>query len=116
VVRLDKRLVEAELKIATGLVEPHFMAGWSGGRKVISPGIAHAETITTFHNAEFMSNPRAANCVLEGNPLHEEQLAIVEMLGGALALNTVRMIVKYITQLAPERRHLDALIAQYEAG
>ncbi len=89
VVRLDKRLVEAELKIATGLVEPHFMAGWSGGRKVISPGIAHAETITTFHNAEFMSNPRAANCVLEGNPLHEEQLAIVEMLGGALALNTV---------------------------
>lgn len=89
VVRLDRRLVEAELKIATGLVEPHFMAGWSGGRKVISPGIAHAETITTFHNAEFMSNPRAANCVLEGNPLHEEQLAIVEMLGGALALNTV---------------------------
>ena len=89
VVRLDKRLVEAELKIATGLVEPHFMAGWSGGRKVISPGIAHAETITTFHNAEFMSNPRAANCVLDGNPLHEEQLAIVEMLGGALALNTV---------------------------
>ena len=89
VVRLDRRLVEAELKIATGLVEPHFMAGWSGGRKVISPGVAHAETITTFHNAEFMSNPRAANCVLDGNPLHEEQLAIVEMLGGALALNTV---------------------------
>ena len=56
---------------------------------MISPGVAHAETITTFHNAEFMSNPRAANCVLEGNPLHEEQLAIVGMLGGALALNTV---------------------------
>jgi nickel-dependent lactate racemase len=89
VVRLDRRLVEAELKIATGLVEPHFMAGWSGGRKVIAPGVAHAETITTFHNAELMSHPRAANCVLDGNPLHEEQLAIVEMLGGALALNTV---------------------------
>lgn len=89
VVRLDRRLVEAELKIATGLVEPHFMAGWSGGRKVIAPGVAHAETITTFHNAEFMSHPRAANCVLDGNPLHEEQLAIVGMLGGALALNTV---------------------------
>jgi lactate racemase len=89
VVRLDRRLVEAELKIATGLVEPHFMAGWSGGRKVIAPGVAHAETITTFHNAAFMSHPRAANCVLDGNPLHEEQLAIVGMLGGALALNTV---------------------------
>ena len=89
VVRLDRRLVEAELKIATGLVEPHFMAGWSGGRKVIAPGVAHAETITTFHNSTFMAHPRAANCVLDGNPLHEEQLAIVGMLGGALALNTV---------------------------
>ncbi len=89
VVRLDRRLVEAELKIATGLVEPHFMAGWSGGRKVIAPGVAHAETITTFHNAAFMSHPRATSCVLEGNPLHEEQLSIVRMLGGALALNTV---------------------------
>jgi nickel-dependent lactate racemase len=89
VVRLDRRLVEAELRIATGLVEPHFMAGWSGGRKVIAPGVAHAETITTFHNAAFMAHPRATNCVLDGNPLHEEQLAIIEMLGGALALNTV---------------------------
>jgi nickel-dependent lactate racemase len=89
VVRLDRRLVEADLKIATGLVEPHFMAGWSGGRKVIAPGVAHAETITTFHNSAFMAHPRAANCVLDGNPLHEEQLAIVGMLGGALALNTV---------------------------
>ena len=89
VVRLDRRLVEAELRIATGLVEPHFMAGWSGGRKVIAPGVAHAETITTFHNAAFMAHPRAANCVLDGNPLHEEQVAIVSMLGGALALNTV---------------------------
>ncbi len=89
VVRLDRRLVEADLKIATGLVEPHFMAGWSGGRKVIAPGVAHAETITTFHNSAFMGHPRAANCVLDGNPLHEEQIAIVGMLGGALALNTV---------------------------
>ncbi|MEM7255299.1 MAG: nickel-dependent lactate racemase [Pseudomonadota bacterium] len=89
VVRLDRRLVEADLKIATGLVEPHFMAGYSGGRKVIAPGVAHAETITTFHNYRFMSDENAANCVLENNPLHEEQLAIVQMLGGAHALNTV---------------------------
>ena len=88
-VLLDKRLVEADLKIATGLVEPHFMAGYSGGRKVIAPGVAGKETITTFHSARFMADPRAANCVLEGNPLHEEQLEIVKMLGGAYALNTV---------------------------
>jgi lactate racemase len=89
VVRLDKRFVEADLKIATGLVEPHFMAGYSGGRKVIAPGLAHAETITTFHSARFMADPNAANCNFDGNPLHEEQLEIVRMLGGALALNTV---------------------------
>jgi nickel-dependent lactate racemase len=89
VVRLDRRFVEADLKIATGLVEPHFMAGYSGGRKVIAPGLAHAETITTFHSARFMADPYAINCNLEGNPLHEEQLEIVRMLGGALALNTV---------------------------
>ena len=88
-VKLDRRLVEAKLKIATGLVEPHFMAGWSGGRKVIAPGVAHKDTITTFHSARFMEHPRATSCILDGNPLHETQLEIVEMLGGALALNTV---------------------------
>jgi len=89
VVRLDRRFVEADLKIVTGLVEPHFMAGYSGGRKVIAPGVAHAETITTFHNARFMSHPQADNCVLDGNPLHREQLDIVDMLGKILAVNTV---------------------------
>ncbi len=89
VVRLDRRFLDAELKVATGLVEPHFMAGYSGGRKVIAPGVAHAETITTFHSARFMEHPGCANCVLEGNPLHEEQLEIVRMLGGALAVNVV---------------------------
>lgn len=89
VVRIDRRFVEADIRIATGLVEPHFMAGYSGGRKVIAPGLAHAETITTFHNARFMSDPCAVNCNLSGNPLHEEQLEIVRMLGGALAINTV---------------------------
>jgi len=86
---LDRRLVQADLRIAVGLVEPHFMAGYSGGRKVITPGAAHQKTITYLHNASFMDHPRASNCVLKGNPLHEEQLAIVGMLGGALAVNAV---------------------------
>lgn len=88
-VSIDRRFVEADIRIATGLVEPHFMAGYSGGRKVIAPGVAGAPTITTFHSARFMEDPGAANCVLDGNPLHEEQLEIVRMVGGALALNTV---------------------------
>src|SRR5690349_2656827 len=88
-VKIDRRFVDADLKIATGLVEPHFMAGFSGGRKVIAPGVAHRDTITTFHSARFMAHPKADNCILEGNPLHEEQLEIVRMLGPVLAVNTV---------------------------
>ena len=89
VARLDRRFADADIRIATGLVEPHFMAGYSGGRKVITPGVAHAQTITRLHTATYMEDPLAANCVLKGNPLHLEQLEIVALLGGALALNTV---------------------------
>ncbi|MBY3307810.1 nickel-dependent lactate racemase [Rhizobium laguerreae] len=88
-VKLDRLFAEADLRIATGLVEPHFMAGWSGGRKVIAPGVAHHETIRTFHSARFMEDPLAVQCNLVGNPLHEEQLEIVRMLGEVYALNTV---------------------------
>lgn len=88
-VKLDKKFVLADLKIVTGLVEPHFMAGYSGGRKVIAPGIAHRDTITTFHSAGFLEHPKAANCILEGNPLHLELMEIAGMLGRILAINTV---------------------------
>ncbi len=87
--KVDRRFVEADLKIVTGLVEPHFMAGYSGGRKVIAPGVAHKDTITTFHSSRFMAHPRAVSCVLDGNPLHEEQLAIAAKLGPVLAANVV---------------------------
>lgn len=88
-VKINRRFAEAELRIATGLVEPHFMAGWSGGRKVVAPGVAHHTTIRTFHSARFMEDPLAVQCNLVGNPLHEEQLQIVRMLGDVYALNTV---------------------------
>jgi len=88
-VKIDRRLLDADLKIATGLVEPHFMAGWSGGRKVVAPGVAGHETIRTFHSARFMEDPLAVQCNLAGNPLHEEQLEIVRKIGPIYALNTV---------------------------
>ncbi len=89
VIKLDRRFVEADLRLAIGLVEPHFMAGYSGGRKIIAPGVAHADTITTFHSARYMEDPHAGNCVLTDNPLHEDQLEVVRMIGGAYAINTV---------------------------
>ena len=88
-VQINRRFVEADLRIATGLVEPHFMAGWSGGRKVVAPGVAGHRTIRTFHSARFMEDPLAVQCNLAGNPLHEEQLEIVRMVGEIHALNTV---------------------------
>src|SRR3712207_710031 len=65
------------------------MAGWSGGRKVVAPGIAGHETIRTFHSSRFMEDPLALQCNLVGNPLHEEQLEIVKKIGEIYALNTV---------------------------
>ncbi|MBZ5667299.1 MAG: nickel-dependent lactate racemase [Acidobacteriia bacterium] len=88
-VKIDRRFVEADLRIATGLVEPHFMAGYSGGRKVVAPGIAHADTIRTLHSARFMEDQLTVQCNLTNNPLHEEQLEIVGMIGEIVGLNTV---------------------------
>jgi len=89
-VGINQRFFNADIKIATGLVEPHFMAGYSGGRKVIAPGVAHHTTIRTLHSARFMEDEAASSCNLDGNPLHEEQLEILKMIGGLIyGLNTV---------------------------
>lgn len=78
-VRIDARFLDADLQIVTGLVEPHFMAGYSGGRKVLAPGIAHSDTIRTLHSARILDDPNCRSCQIENNPLHREQLEIVEM-------------------------------------
>jgi len=88
-VKLDRRFVNADLRVVIGLVEPHFMAGYSGGRKVIIPGISHHETIRVLHSTRMLEHERVANCMLEDNPLHEEQVAAVRMIGGSLAINCV---------------------------
>ncbi len=88
-VKINRLFMEADLKIATGLVEPHFVAGYSGGRKVVAPGVAGAETIRTFHSARFIEDPFARSCNLGGNPLHEEQLEIIRMIGEIYGLNTI---------------------------
>jgi len=86
---IDRRFVEADLKIVTGLVEPHFMAGYSGGRKVVAPGVAYQDTILMFHTAKILEHCKAANCIIEGNPLHDEQTEIVRAVGGVVAVNVV---------------------------
>jgi nickel-dependent lactate racemase len=65
------------------------MAGYSGGRKLVAPGIAHATTIQGLHSARILGHPRAALCLLEGNPVCEAQEEILAMAGPALAFNFV---------------------------
>jgi lactate racemase len=84
---LDRRYVEADLKITTGLIEPHLMAGFSGGRKVICPGIAALETVKVWHGPNFLEHPKAACGVLEGNPVHEENTYIAKQAGCDFILN-----------------------------
>jgi nickel-dependent lactate racemase len=88
-IMIDRRFVDADLKIVTGLVEPHFMAGYSGGRKVVAPGVAYQDTILTFHTARILEHCNTANCVIEGNPLHNGQVEIVRAIGGVVAVNAV---------------------------
>ena len=111
-IKVDKRFVQADLRIVTGLVEPHFMAGYSGGRKVILPGIAHHDTITRFHTATYLEHGKAANCVLEGNPLHQDQMEGAGMLGEVWAVNTVldeHRRVSFINFGPLEQSHLEAV-------
>jgi nickel-dependent lactate racemase len=86
---IDRRFVDSDLRIVVGLVEPHFMAGYSGGRKVVIPGIAHEETIRVLHSTRMLENERIANGLLESNPLHQELVLGARMAGKILALNTV---------------------------
>lgn len=111
-VKLDRRFVQADLRIAVGLVEPHFMAGYSGGRKLIVPGVAHEETIRILHSARILEHCRATNCILEGNPLHEIQMQILQKLGPCFAVNVVIDEARHLSFVnfgAIEASHLDAI-------
>ncbi len=73
-VYVDERFVAADLHITLGFIEPHLMLGFSGGRKLIVPGIAAQETIKVIHSPRFMREPLSTEGSIEGNPLHAELL------------------------------------------
>jgi nickel-dependent lactate racemase len=110
--RLDRRFLKADLRIVVGLVEPHFMAGYSGGRKIIAPGVAHEKTIRSFHCARILEDCRSASCVIEGNPLHNAQMEILRMVGKCLAVNTVideNKKISFVNFGEIEASHLEAI-------
>lgn len=71
---INKIATDADLLIAEGFIEPHFFAGFSGGRKSVLPGVASRETVMYNHNSGFIANPFARTGVIDGNPIHNDML------------------------------------------
>jgi nickel-dependent lactate racemase len=86
---LNREWADADVRITTGFVEPHFFAGFSGGPKLVAPGLAALETVLTLHDAARIGDPRATWGVIEGNPVHDDVRAIAAATGVTFALDVV---------------------------
>ncbi len=80
-VSLCTRFAKADFRIVTGYIEPHFMAGFSGGRKGVCPAMVDLPTLQRFHGYDTLADPRADNGVLDGNPCHEIALEVAKTVG-----------------------------------
>lgn len=85
-IAIDRRYVDADLKILTGLIEPHLMAGYSGGRKAVCPGLASIEMMRVEHGPQMLEG-NIGNGILDGNPFHEDILDIARRTGTDFILN-----------------------------
>jgi len=97
---INKTFYESDLKILTGYVEPHFFAGFSGGRKAIVPGIAGEETIQRNHSAANIASPFARFGVYKENPLHQHALQIARKMEIDFMVNVCIDENHGITQIA----------------
>jgi nickel-dependent lactate racemase len=88
-IELNIHYLDADLKILTGLIEPHFYAGYSGGRKAILPGISSYETMKFMHSFKVIDQLEGANCNLERNIFHEYGLKVAGLAGVDFILNVV---------------------------
>ncbi len=109
---IDRRYLDADLKITTGFIEPHLMAGFSGGRKLIVPGIASIETMKYMHGPRLLEHPNAREGVIEGNPFHDEALEIAKLAGVDFIVNVALNEQRQITGIFSgelERAHLEGV-------
>ena len=86
---LNSMAAEADLLVAEGFIEPHFFAGYSGGRKSVLPGIASRESVMYNHNAGFIADPHARSGVLADNPIHTDMLYAAGAAKRAFSVNVV---------------------------
>jgi nickel-dependent lactate racemase len=94
---LNREWLEADVRITTGFVEPHFFAGFSGGPKLVAPGLAGLDTVLVLHDAARIGDPRATWGVTHGNPVHDDVRAIAAATGVTFALDVVLNRDKEIT-------------------
>ena len=97
---LNRTWTEADVRITTGFVEPHFFAGFSGGPKMVAPGLAGFETIMRLHDAEMIRSPRARWGVVEGNPIHDGIRAIAARSGVDFSVDVAINRDRQITHVA----------------
>ena len=95
---LNAEWVDADVRITTGVVEPHFFAGFSGGPKMVAPGLAGLETVLTLHDAVRIGDPSARWGVTRGNPVHDDVRAIASATGTDFSLDVVIDGAKRIIQ------------------
>jgi len=88
-IEINRHYLDADLKILTGLIEPHFYAGYSGGRKAILPGISSFGTMKFMHSYKVIEHPKVTNCLLDDNPFHQYGLRVCELAGVDFILNVV---------------------------
>lgn len=98
-VRLNRRWVESDIRITTGFVEPHFFAGFSGGPKMVAPGLAAFSTIMRLHDAAMIGHPNSRFAVTEGNPIHDAVREIAKMSGVDFSVDVTINRDKRITSI-----------------
>ncbi|GAB4265140.1 nickel-dependent lactate racemase family protein [Deferrisoma sp.] len=109
-VLLNRRYLDAELKVLTGFIEPHMWAGYSGGRKSLLPGISGLETLQYMHGPEMVAHPGTVYGRLDGNPFHEAGLRVLEMAGADFIVNVTLDTRKRVTGVFsghPVEAHLE---------
>lgn len=78
-IQVNKLVLESDVVVGAGLIEPHFFAGYSGGRKIILPGVAGREAIFRNHGFEMINDPRSRAGILKGNPIHMDMIEFMRM-------------------------------------
>lgn len=96
-VLINTAYLDADIKILTGEIKPHFMAGFSGGRKAICPGLANLATLQKFHCPQFLEHPCATNLILDANPCHHEAIEVAEYVGADFLINVTMNETKALT-------------------